>query len=273
MNFNGAAIGPAHPPLLIAGPCVIESADFAVDTAGRLRDAAGKFNLPFIYKSSYDKANRTSVKSFRGPGIREGLTILDEVRRQCGVALLTDVHSPAEAAEAATVVDVLQTPAFLCRQTDLITAAAASGRYVNIKKGQFLSPAEMNRVAQKAAAAGGAGKIMLCERGASFGYHNLVVDMRALVAMRASGCPVIFDASHSVQLPGAGGDRSGGEREFIAPLARAAVACGVSGLFVEAHPDPANAPSDGASAWPLDEVEKLLTEVCKVHFAVRGLFA
>ncbi len=261
MNLCGYEVGLDRPLFLIAGPCVIESEQFAVDTAGQIKEIAARVGIPFIYKSSYDKANRTAASSFRGPGLDDGLKILAAVKSQIGVPVLTDVHDAREAEIAGGVVDVLQTPAFLCRQTDLIQAAAATGKPVNIKKGQFLSPEEMEQVVAKAIAAGGDGRILVCERGTTFGYRNLVVDMRSLVAMRRTGCPVVFDATHSVQLPGGEGTRSGGQREYVPVLARAAVAAGIAGLFMETHPDPVHAPSDGPNAWPLHRLENLLRAV------------
>lgn len=258
MELCGFEVGLDRPFFLIAGPCVIESRELALETAGRLKEITGELGIPFIYKSSYDKANRSSAASFRGPGADEGLIILEAVRDQIGVPVLTDVHNITEAEAAAAVVDVLQTPAFLCRQTDLIQAAAASGKPVNIKKGQFLAPADMQNVVEKAVAAGGEGRILVCERGVSFGYNNLVVDMRALAILRATGCPVVFDATHAVQLPGGQGNRSGGQREHVPVLARAAIAVGVAGIFMETHPVPDQALSDGPNAWPLDHMEPLL---------------
>ena len=255
-NFD---VGIEHPIFLIAGPCVIESAQMAIDTAGQLKEIAAAVGINFIYKSSYDKANRSSNKTFRGFGITEGLKILDEVRRQIGVPILTDVHTEEQVAEVASVVDVLQTPAFLCRQTDFITAVATCGKPVNIKKGQFLAPGDMRQVVQKAKEANGnADTIMVCERGASFGYNTLISDMRGLAIMRETNCPVVFDATHSVQQPGGQGDKSGGQREFVPVLARAAVASGIAGLFMETHPDPAKALSDGPNAWPLHKMQDLL---------------
>jgi len=249
-----------HPFFLIAGPCVIESKQLALDVAGQLKEICAGLGIPFIFKSSYDKANRSSGSSFRGLGMREGLNILSEVRRQIGVPVLTDVHAIEEITEVAAAVDVLQTPAFLCRQTDFIQAVAASGKPVNIKKGQFLAPWDMKHVVDKAKAAnGGADTIMVCERGVSFGYNNLVSDMRSLAVMRDTGCPVVFDATHSVQLPGGQGSKSGGQREFVPVLARAAVAAGVSGLFMETHPNPEVALSDGPNAWPLPRMKALLS--------------
>lgn len=257
MKLCGFEIGLDKPFFLIAGPCVIESMQLQLDTAGTLKEITGALGIPFIFKSSFDKANRTSVSGFRGPGMEEGLKVLSEVKRQLGVPVLTDVHEYTPMDEVASVVDVLQTPAFLCRQTDFIQKVASAGKPVNVKKGQFLSPWEMKHVADKALATGNR-DIMVCERGASFGYNNLVSDMRSLVVMRDTGCPVVFDATHSVQLPGGQGTSSGGQREFIPPLARAAVAVGVSGLFMETHPDPDRALSDGPNAWPLDRMEGLL---------------
>ena len=271
MNLCGQEIGPERPMFLIAGPCVIESSQFAVDTAGAISEVAARLGIFFVYKSSYDKANRTSGLSYRGPGLDEGLAVLAEVRKQVGCPVLTDVHLPTEVEAASEVVDVLQTPAFLCRQTDLIEAVAASGKPVNIKKGQFLSPLEMNNVVFKAIDAGGEGNIMVCERGSTFGYNNLVVDMRALAVLGQTRCPVIFDATHSVQLPGGEGDRSGGQREFIPVLARAAVAVGVSGLFLETHPDPDSSPSDGPNAWPLKNLEALIAPLMELDAATKQM--
>ncbi len=260
MKLCGFDVGPDRPLFLISGPCVIESMQLQLDTAGTLKEITGRLGIPFIFKSSFDKANRSSAKSFRGPGIDEGLKVLAEVKRQIGVPVLTDVHEYTPLDEVAAVVDVLQTPAFLCRQTDFIQAVARAGRPVNIKKGQFLSPWEMKNVADKARAAGN-DEIMVCERGFTFGYNNLVSDMRALVVMRDTGCPVVFDATHSVQLPGGQGDRSGGQREFVPALARAAVAVGVAGVFMETHPDPEHALSDGPNAWPLAQMAGLLEQL------------
>ncbi|HUH00266.1 MAG TPA: 3-deoxy-8-phosphooctulonate synthase [Gammaproteobacteria bacterium] len=246
-----------RPLFLIAGPCVIESLELALETAGRLKEITARLGVPFIYKSSFDKANRSSIGSFRGPGIEEGLKILATVKHDIGVPVLTDIHEDTPLGEVAAVVDVLQTPAFLCRQTNFIIAACSQGRPVNIKKGQFLSPWEMANVVTKARSTGNE-QIMVCERGFTFGYNNLVSDMRALAVMRDSGAPVVFDATHSVQLPGGKGSASGGQREFIPVLARAAVAAGVAGLFMETHPDPEHALSDGPNAWPLDRLERLL---------------
>jgi 2-dehydro-3-deoxyphosphooctonate aldolase (KDO 8-P synthase) len=257
VKLCGFEVGLDQPLFLISGPCVVESEQLAIDTAGQLKEITGELGIPFIYKSSFDKANRTSHQSFRGPGIDEGLRILGEVKRQVGVPVLTDVHEDTDMAQVAEVVDVLQTPAFLCRQTNFITRVAQAGRPVNIKKGQFLSPWDMKNVIDKARAAGN-DQVMACERGASFGYGNLVSDMRALAIMREANCPVVFDATHSVQLPGGQGTSSGGQREFVPVLARAAVAAGVSGVFMESHPDPANALSDGPNAWPLGLMRELL---------------
>ncbi|NIA02797.1 MAG: 3-deoxy-8-phosphooctulonate synthase [Planctomycetia bacterium] len=258
MQLLDFQVGLQHPFFLIAGPCVVESEQLAVDTAGSLAEMTSELGIPFIFKSSYDKANRTSGQSYRGMGIDEGLKILDHVRQQTGVPVLTDVHSATEVKTVAEVVDVLQTPAFLCRQTDLIEAVGACGKPVNIKKGQFLSPQEMTQVASKAIAAGGKGRVMVCERGVSFGYNNLVVDMRSLAIMRETGCPVVFDVTHSVQQPGGQGTHSGGNREYIPVLARAAIAVGVSGLFMETHPYPDKALSDGPNSWPLARMKELL---------------
>jgi 2-dehydro-3-deoxyphosphooctonate aldolase (KDO 8-P synthase) len=257
VRLCGFDAGLEHPFFLIAGPCVIESEQLAIDTATRLRDICGRLQIPFIYKSSFDKANRTSGESFRGPGVDEGLRILAEVRKQVGVPVLTDVHEDTDIQAVSEVVDVLQTPAFLCRQTNFIHRVASAGLPVNVKKGQVLSPWEMKNVVAKARAAGNE-QIMVCERGASFGYNNLVSDMRSLAVMRETGCPVVFDATHSVQLPGGQGSASGGQREFVPVLARAAIAVGVAGLFMETHPDPDRALSDGPNAWPLGQIEALL---------------
>ena len=264
MELCGFEIGLDKPFFLIAGPCVIEGEQFAVDTAGALKEIATSLGIPFIYKSSFDKANRSSGKSFRGFGMDEGLRILAKVKEQLHVPVLTDVHEVDQIKPVAAVVDVLQTPAFLCRQTDFIRACAQSGKPVNIKKGQFLAPGDMKNVMDKAReAAREAGlredNFMTCERGVSFGYNNLVSDMRSLAIMRETGCPVVFDATHSVQLPGGQGTASGGQREFVPVLARAAVAAGISGLFMETHPDPAKAMSDGPNAWPLPRMKELLT--------------
>jgi 2-dehydro-3-deoxyphosphooctonate aldolase (KDO 8-P synthase) len=258
MKLCGFDVGLGHPFFLIAGPCVIESLELQIDVAGQLKEMTDKLGIPFIFKSSYDKANRSSHSSFRGPGLDEGLRVLSEVKRQIGVPVLTDVHTIEEIPAVTQVVDVLQTPAFLCRQTDFIQAVAGAGLPVNIKKGQFLAPDDMKQVAAKARAASGADNILVCERGASFGYHNLVSDMRSLAIMRATGCPVVFDATHSVQLPGGQGTSSGGQREFVPVLARAAIAAGVAGLFMETHPTPEKALSDGPNAWPLPRMAALL---------------
>jgi len=259
MQLCGFEVGLEHPLFLIAGPCVIESREFAIETAGQLKEMAARVGIPFIYKSSYDKANRSSTKTFRGFGMEEGLKILEEVKRQIGVPVLTDVHTEAQIPHVAAIVDVIQTPAFLCRQTDFITAVATCGRPVNIKKGQFLAPGDMKQVINKAKEAnGGLDNIMVCERGASFGYNTLVSDMRGLAIMRETNCPVVFDATHSVQQPGGQGDKSGGQREFVPVLARAAVASGISGVFMETHPNPEKALSDGPNAWPLGKMEALL---------------
>jgi 2-dehydro-3-deoxyphosphooctonate aldolase (KDO 8-P synthase) len=269
MKLCGFDVGIDRPLFLIAGPCVVESRQLQVDVAGELRDTCAGLGIPFIFKSSYDKANRSSGASFRGPGRDEGLRILEEVKRQVGVPVLTDVHTEADVEEVAAVVDVLQTPAFLCRQTDFIHAVARAGRPVNIKKGQFLAPEDMKQVVAKAKAASGADNIMVCERGASFGYHNLVSDMRGLAIMRETGCPVVFDATHSVQLPGGLGTASGGQREFVPVLARAAVAAGVAGVFMETHPEPAKALSDGPNAWPLAQMRALLETLIELDAAVK----
>lgn len=257
MQLCGFEIGLNRPFFLIAGPCVVESEQLQLDVAGQLKDITTELNIPFIFKSSFDKANRTSINSFRGPGMEEGLRILAEVKKQIGVPVLTDVHEYTPMDEVASVVDVLQTPAFLVRQTDFITRVCNAGKPVNIKKGQFLSPWDMKPVVEKAKSTGNQ-HIMVCERGASFGYNNLVSDMRSLAVMRDTGCPVVFDATHSVQLPGGQGSSSGGQREFVPVLARAAMAVGVSGVFMETHPDPAHALSDGPNAWPLDKMRALL---------------
>ena len=257
MNLCGFEVGLDRPLFLIAGPCVIESEQLQIDVAGKLKEITERLGINFIFKSSFDKANRTSIGSFRGPGMEEGLRVLAEVKRQLGVPVLTDVHEYTPMDEVASVVDVLQTPAFLVRQTDFITKVCATGKPVNIKKGQFLSPWDMKPVVEKAKSTGN-GNIMVCERGASFGYNNLVSDMRSLAVMRDTGCPVVFDATHSVQLPGGQGSSSGGQREFVPVLARAAVAVGVAGVFMETHPDPSKALSDGPNAWPLGKMEALL---------------
>jgi 2-dehydro-3-deoxyphosphooctonate aldolase (KDO 8-P synthase) len=269
MKLCGFEVGLDQPLFLIAGPCVIESRELAMDTAGRLQEITGRLGVPFIYKSSFDKANRSSIGSFRGPGIEEGLRILEAVKRELGVPVLTDIHEDTPLGEVAAVVDVLQTPAFLCRQTNFIVAACSQGRPVNIKKGQFLSPWEMGNVVTKARSTGNE-QIMVCERGFTFGYNNLVSDMRALAVMRDTGAPVVFDATHSVQLPGGKGSASGGQREFVPVLARAAVAAGIAGLFMETHPDPEHALSDGPNAWPLDRLERLLETLRELDRAVKA---
>src|SRR5438128_8345620 len=275
MKLCGFEVGLDHPFFLIAGPCVIESRQMAFDTAGRLQEITAELGIPFIYKSSFDKANRSSGMSFRGLGMEKGLEILATVKREIGVPVLTDIHEVDEIKPVAAVVDVLQTPAFLCRQTDFIQACAQSGKPVNIKKGQFLAPHDMKNVIDKArAAALQAGLpddvFMACERGVSFGYNNLVSDMRSLAIMRETGCPVVFDATHSVQLPGGQGSTSGGQREFVPVLSRAAVAVGISGVFMETHPDPANAKSDGPNAVPLDEFEKLAAMLVELDRLVKA---
>jgi 2-dehydro-3-deoxyphosphooctonate aldolase (KDO 8-P synthase) len=270
MKLCGFEAGLDKPLFLIAGTCVVESRQMTLDTAGQLKEICADLGISFIYKSSYDKANRSSGKTFRGLGMAQGLNILAEVKRQIGVPVLTDVHTGEEIAEVAAVVDVLQTPAFLCRQTDFIEACAATGKPVNIKKGQFMAPWDMKNVVDKAKAAnGGADTIMVCERGASFGYNTLVSDMRGLMVMRDTGCPVVFDATHSVQQPGGQGDRSGGQREFVPVLARAAVASGVAGVFMETHPDPAKALSDGPNAWPLQKMRALLETLLEIDRLVK----
>jgi 2-dehydro-3-deoxyphosphooctonate aldolase (KDO 8-P synthase) len=268
MKLCGFEVGLDKPLFLIAGPCVVESQQLQIDTAGKLKEITGRLGVPFIFKSSFDKANRTSASSFRGPGLEEGLRILAEVKKQFGVPVLTDVHEYTPLDEVASVVDVLQTPAFLCRQTDFIQNVAKTGKPVNIKKGQFLSPWEMKHVSDKAKATGNQ-QIMVCERGASFGYNNLVSDMRSLAVMRDTGCPVVFDATHSVQLPGGAGGKSGGQREFVPVLSRAAVAVGISGIFMETHPDPDKALSDGPNAWPLGKMEALLNTLVEFDRATK----
>jgi len=266
LNFT---VGPDQPFFLIAGPCVVESEGMILDTAGKLKELTSRLNVPFIFKSSFDKANRSSRSSFRGPGIEEGLRILAEVKRQLQVPVLTDVHEDTPMAEVASVIDVLQTPAFLCRQTNFILNVCSHQRPVNIKKGQFLSPWEMQNVVDKARSTGNE-QIMVCERGFSFGYNNLVSDMRSLSVMRETGCPVVFDATHSVQLPGGKGTASGGQREFVPVLARAAVAAGIAGIFMETHPDPAKALSDGPNAWPLDRMASLLETLVALDKTVKS---
>ena len=268
MKLASFEVGIDQPFFLIAGPCVIESEELVMEVAGRLKEMTTALHIPFIFKASFDKANRSSRSSFRGPGLEAGLRALANVREQLGVPVLTDVHEDTPLAEVAAVVDVLQTPAFLCRQTNFIVAVCSQGRPVNIKKGQFLSPWEMPNVVAKARSTGNA-QIMVCERGFTFGYNNLVSDMRSLAVMRATDCPVVFDATHSVQLPGGKGDASGGQREFIPVLARAAVAAGVAGLFMETHPDPSKALSDGPNAWPLDRMQALLGTLKELDNAVK----
>jgi 2-dehydro-3-deoxyphosphooctonate aldolase (KDO 8-P synthase) len=268
MKLASFEVGPERPFFLIAGPCVIESEALVLDVAGRLKEMTERLGIPFIFKASFDKANRSSRSSFRGPGVDAGLKALSRVREQIGVPVLTDVHEDTSLAEVAAVVDVLQTPAFLCRQTNFIVGVSSQGKPVNIKKGQFLSPWEMQNVVDKARSTGNS-QIMVCERGFSFGYNNLVSDMRSLAIMRGTGCPVVFDATHSVQLPGGKGDSSGGQREFVPVLARAAVAAGVSGIFMETHPNPAQALSDGPNAWPLDRMASLLATLAELDGAVK----
>jgi 2-dehydro-3-deoxyphosphooctonate aldolase (KDO 8-P synthase) len=269
VKLAGAEIGPDRPLFLIAGPCVVESPQLTLDIAGALKEITGALGVPFVFKASYDKANRSSRSSFRGPGIEAGLKVLAEVRRQHGVPVLTDVHEDTPLAEVAAVVDVLQTPAFLARQTNFIVNVCSQGKPVNVKKGQFLSPWEMANVVEKARSTGNPG-IMVCERGFSFGYNNLVSDMRALSVMRAFGAPVVFDATHSVQLPGGKGTSSGGQREFVPVLARAAVAAGVAGIFMETHPEPEKALSDGPNAWPLPRMRELLSLLVEIDRAVKS---
>ena len=268
MNLCGFEVGLDQPFFLIAGPCVVESEQLQIDTAATLKEITGELGINFIFKSSFDKANRTSLNSFRGPGMEEGLRILAEVKRQLGVPVLTDVHEYTPMDEVASVVDVLQTPAFLVRQTDFIRKVCEAGKPVNIKKGQFLSPWDMKPVVEKAKSTGNQ-QIMVCERGASFGYNNLVSDMRSLAVMRDTGCPVVFDATHSVQLPGGQGSSSGGQREFVPVLARAAIAVGVSGVFMETHPDPSKALSDGPNAWPLGKMRALLETMLELDAATK----
>ena len=270
MNLCGYDVGLDRPFFLIAGPCVVESRQLQLDVAGELKQICADLAIPFIFKSSYDKANRSSHASYRGPGMEEGLRILGDVRKHVAVPVLTDVHAEDEIGAAADVVDVLQTPAFLCRQTDFIQAVASAGKPVNIKKGQFLAPDDMKHVVAKAKAASGRDNVLVCERGASFGYHNLVSDMRALAIMRDTGCPVVFDATHSVQLPGGKGTSSGGEREFVPVLARAAVAAGVAGIFMETHPHPEEALSDGPNAWPLPRMRELLETLKEIDAIVKA---
>ena len=269
MKLCGYDVGLDKPFFLIAGPCVVESEQLQMDVAGKLKEMTAELGIPFVFKSSYDKANRSSGKSFRGPGMEKGLEILAKVRKTLGVPILTDVHTEEEVPTVARIVDVLQTPAFLCRQTDFIHAVARAGKPVNIKKGQFLAPSDMKNVVDKAREASGTDNIMVCERGASFGYNNLVSDMRSLAIMRDTGCPVVFDATHSVQLPGGQGTSSGGQREFVPVLARAAVATGVAGVFMETHPDPAKALSDGPNAWPLGRMRELLETLKDIDALVK----
>ena len=271
MKLCGVDVGLDKPLFLIAGPCTAESLELCVEVAGTMKEICSRLGMPYLFKASYDKANRSSGKSARGPGLDAGLKLLDEVRRQVGVPVLTDVHTEAEIGAVASVVDVLQTPAFLCRQTDFIHAVAACGKPVNIKKGQFLAPGDMKNVIAKAREVnGGADTLMVCERGVSFGYNNLVSDMRSLAIMRETACPVVFDATHSVQLPGGQGTVSGGQREFVPVLARAAVAVGISGLFMETHPCPEKALSDGPNSWPLDRMESLLTTLVALDRTVKA---
>jgi 2-dehydro-3-deoxyphosphooctonate aldolase (KDO 8-P synthase) len=269
MKLAGHEVGVDRPFFLIAGPCVIESAALTEEIAGRLAEITARLKIAFVFKASFDKANRSSAASFRGPGVEAGLKVLEAVRRAVGVPVLTDVHEDTPLAEVASVVDVLQTPAFLCRQTNFIINVASHGKPVNIKKGQFLSPGEMRQVVEKARSTGNEA-IMVCERGFSFGYNNLVSDMRSLAIMRETLCPVVFDATHSVQLPGGQGTSSGGQREFVPVLARAAVAAGVAGLFMETHPEPAKALSDGPNAWPLARMESLLGTLKELDRAVKS---
>jgi 2-dehydro-3-deoxyphosphooctonate aldolase (KDO 8-P synthase) len=269
LKLCGFEVGLDQPFFLIAGPCVVESEQLQMDVAGQLKEMTAALGIPFIFKSSYDKANRSSGKSYRGPGMEKGLEILAKVKKTLGVPVLTDVHTEEEVPTVAQYVDVLQTPAFLCRQTDFIHAVARAGKPVNIKKGQFLAPSDMKNVVDKAREASGTDNIMVCERGASFGYNNLVSDMRSLAIMRNTDCPVVFDATHSVQLPGGQGTSSGGQREFVPVLARAAVATGVSGVFMETHPDPAHALSDGPNAWPLGRMRDLLATLKDIDALVK----
>ncbi|MEJ1297724.1 MAG: 3-deoxy-8-phosphooctulonate synthase [Candidatus Sedimenticola sp. (ex Thyasira tokunagai)] len=269
MKLCGFEIGLQHPLFLIAGPCVVESEQLAIDIAGTLKEITATASIPFIYKSSFDKANRSSGESFRGPGLEQGLAILDKVKAQVGVSILTDIHEDTPLDEVASVVDVLQTPAFLCRQTNFIKSVAAQGLPVNLKKGQFLAPWDMKHVVDKARSTGNE-QIMVCERGASFGYNNLVSDMRSLAVMRETAAPVVYDATHSVQLPGGQGASSGGQREFVPVLARAAVAAGISGLFMETHPDPEKALSDGPNSWPLGQMQELLETLMELDRMVKS---
>jgi 2-dehydro-3-deoxyphosphooctonate aldolase (KDO 8-P synthase) len=269
MKLCGFEVGLDRPFFLIAGPCVIESEQLALDTAGYLKELTATLKIPFIYKSSFDKANRSSHETFRGPGLEQGLIILEKVKQQIGVPVLTDIHEDTPLEEVAAIVDVLQTPAFLCRQTNFMQKAAAQGLPVNIKKGQFLAPWDMRHVVNKVKATGNE-QIMVCERGVSFGYNNLVSDMRSLAVMRDTGCPVVMDATHSVQLPGGQGTHSGGQREFVPVLARAAMAVGISGLFMETHPNPEQAKSDGPNSWPLDKMKELLETLQTIDQAVKA---
>jgi 2-dehydro-3-deoxyphosphooctonate aldolase (KDO 8-P synthase) len=269
MRLAGAEVGNHQPLFLISGPCVIESAGLVEEVAGRMQEITARLGIPYVFKASFDKANRSSGNSFRGPGLEAGLAILEGVKKKFGLPVLTDVHEDTPLGEVAAVADVLQTPAFLCRQTNFILAVSRAGKPVNIKKGQFLSPWEMQNVVDKAQSTGNTG-IMVCERGFSFGYNNLVSDMRALPVMRRTGCPVVFDATHSVQLPGGQGGSSGGQREFVPVLARAAVAAGIAGLFAETHPRPAEALSDGPNAWPLSRMESLLTTLREIDHNVKS---
>jgi len=268
VDIGNIKISNESPLLLIAGPCVIESKTLAEEVAGTLKEITDRLSVPFIYKSSFDKANRTSLKSYRGPGIDEGLTILDGVKKNIGIPILTDIHEDSPLEEVASIVDVLQTPAFLCRQTNFILNVVAQNKPVNIKKGQFLSPWEMKNVVDKAKSTGNE-NILVCERGFSFGYNNLVSDMRSLVVLRETGCPVIFDGTHSLQLPGGKGNSSGGQREFIPPLARAATAVGIGGIFIETHPEPEKALSDGPNSFPLKDIESLLTDLKSIDELVK----
>lgn len=268
IELCGFRAGLEQPFFLIAGTCVIESEQMALDVAGRLKEITGKLGIPLIYKSSFDKANRSSSKSYRGPGMEEGLRVLEQVKKQLGLPVLTDVHEDTPLGEVASVVDVLQTPAFLCRQTNFIQNVARQGKPVNIKKGQFLAPWDMKNVADKAREVGN-NQIMVCERGVSFGYNTLISDMRGLVAMRETGCPVVYDATHSVQQPGGQGTSSGGQRQYVPVLARAAIASGIAGLFMETHPDPDKALSDGPNSWPLDRIEELLSTLKSIDDVVK----
>lgn len=269
MKIAGVNVGADQPLFLISGPCVVESRELTFDIAGKLVEITRKLGIPFVFKASYDKANRSSRSSYRGPGIEVGLRVLQDIRKEFGVPVLTDVHEDTPLAEVASVVDILQTPAFLARQTNFIVNAASQGKPVNVKKGQFLSPWEMQNVIDKARSTGNE-EIMVCERGFTFGYNNLVSDMRALAVMRDMGCPVVFDATHSVQLPGGKGSASGGQREFVPVLARAAIAAGVSGVFMETHPNPAEALSDGPNAWPLDRMQSLLETLVELDRIVKN---